>query len=86
MKKPIRYNIPFEAKKHNPARKDMFALNLKEIDGVISDNCDYSLHTASIVAALLKLPFVDIQSAVLSNNKFKQRLIVRIHVPSSYEF
>lgn len=47
-----------------------------KIDGVISDNCDYSLHTASIVASLLKLPFVDIQSAVLSNNKFKQRQLI----------
>lgn len=44
-----------------------------EIDGVITDNCDYSLYTASIIAEALKLPSHNINSAIYSNNKFEQR-------------
>ncbi len=45
------------------------------INAVISDNCDYSLLTASIVASKLSLPFASIESALLSNDKFRQRCI-----------
>jgi biotin carboxylase len=44
-----------------------------QIDAVVSDNCDYSFFTASVVAANLRLPFADIQSAVFSNDKLAQR-------------
>lgn len=44
-----------------------------QIDAVITDNCDYSLYTAAIVAAKHKLPFADIQSAIFSNDKLAQR-------------
>lgn len=43
------------------------------IDAVVTDNCDYSLYTASVIAAKLDLPFASIRSAVLSNDKFEQR-------------
>lgn len=44
-----------------------------KIDAVLTDNCDYSLYTASIVASKLRLPFTSIQSALYSNDKFAQR-------------
>jgi biotin carboxylase len=44
-----------------------------KIDAVLTDNCDYSLYTASIVASKLSLPFTSIQSALYSNDKFAQR-------------
>ena len=47
------------------------------IEAVISDNCDYSLLTGSIVASMLALPFTSIESALLSNDKFRQRCICR---------
>ncbi|WP_276373592.1 ATP-grasp domain-containing protein [Chryseolinea sp. H1M3-3] len=43
------------------------------IDAVVTDNCDFSFFTASVVAARLKLPFAEIQSAIFSNDKFAQR-------------
>jgi biotin carboxylase len=43
------------------------------IDAVITDNCDYSLYTASIVASKLGLPFTSVNSALFSNDKFSQR-------------
>lgn len=43
------------------------------IDGVITDNCDYSLYTASVVASRLGLPFTSVKSALFSNDKFSQR-------------
>jgi biotin carboxylase len=46
---------------------------IHKIDAVITDNCDYSFFTASIVASKLGLPFADIQSAIFSNDKFAQR-------------
>lgn len=45
-----------------------------DVDGVLTDNCDYSFHTASIIAQALNLPFASIQSAIYSNNKYAQRL------------
>ena len=45
------------------------------VSAVISDNCDYSLLTASIVASKLSLPFASIESAILSNDKFRQRCL-----------
>ena len=44
-----------------------------QIDAVISDNCDYSLYTASIVASKFNLTFPSIFSTILSNNKLLQR-------------
>lgn len=44
------------------------------IEAVISDQCDYSLFTQSIVASLLSLPCPSPESAYLSNNKYLQRL------------
>lgn len=48
-----------------------------KIDAVITDNCDYSFYTASIIASKLKLPFASIQSAIFSNDKFAQRSCVK---------
>lgn len=45
------------------------------ISAIISDNCDYSLLTASMVASKLGLPFVSVDSALLSNDKFRQRCV-----------
>jgi biotin carboxylase len=44
-----------------------------KIDAVITDNCDYSLYTASVVAERLNLPFTSVKSAIYSNDKFSQR-------------
>lgn len=44
-----------------------------KIDAVVTDNCDYSLYTASVIASKLDLPFTSIESALLSNDKFAQR-------------
>jgi len=57
-----------------------------EIDAVITDNCDYSLYTASIIATKLKLPFASIQSAIFSNDKFAQRTCVKQHNIRQPEF
>jgi biotin carboxylase len=43
------------------------------VDAVITDNCDYSLYTASIVASRLGLQFTSVKSALFSNDKFSQR-------------
>ena len=44
-----------------------------KIDAVITDNCDYSLYTASVVALKLGLPFSSVKSALFSNDKLSQR-------------
>ena len=44
-----------------------------KVDGVLSDNCDFSLHTSSVVSKALNLNSVSIQSSFYSNNKFEQR-------------
>jgi biotin carboxylase len=44
-----------------------------KIDAIITDNCDYSFYTASVVASRLNLPFASIESALFSNDKFSQR-------------
>jgi biotin carboxylase len=49
------------------------------IDAVITDNCDFSFFTASVLAVKLKLPFAEIQSAIYSNDKFAQREQCSIH-------
>lgn len=46
-----------------------------KINTVITDNCDYSLYTASVVASELKLPFTSVKSALFSNDKFSQRKV-----------
>ena len=43
------------------------------VDAVITDNCDYSLYTASVVASKFRLPFTSVKSALFSNDKFSQR-------------
>jgi len=47
---------------------------LYNVDAVISDNCDYSLYTASIVAAKNGLPYSSVKAALYSNDKYNQRL------------
>lgn len=44
-----------------------------KIDAIITDNCDYSLYTASIVAEKRGLPFTSVKSAIYSNDKASQR-------------
>lgn len=44
-----------------------------EIDGIITDNCDFSLYTAAVVSSALGLEFTSIQAAFYSNNKWAQR-------------
>jgi biotin carboxylase len=44
-----------------------------EIDAVVTDNCDFSFFTASVLANKLRIPFAEIQSAIYSNDKFAQR-------------
>ncbi|MBC7759654.1 MAG: ATP-grasp domain-containing protein [Phormidesmis sp. FL-bin-119] len=44
-----------------------------QIDAIVTDNCDYSFYTASIIASKLGLNFASIQSAIFSNDKFEQR-------------
>ncbi|MBC7451629.1 MAG: ATP-grasp domain-containing protein [Cytophagales bacterium] len=46
------------------------------VNAIITDNCDYSFYSASIVAAKLGLPFASIQSALYSNDKYAQRVCV----------
>lgn len=48
-----------------------------QIDAIITDNCDYSLYTASVIASKLNLPFSSIQSAIFSNDKYAQRTCVK---------
>jgi len=43
------------------------------VDGIVTDNCDFSLYTSAVVAKALGLKFNSIESAFLSNNKFEQR-------------
>jgi len=49
----------------------------QKIDGIITDNCDYSLYTASIIAEKLSLPSSSIQSAIYSNDKYAQRTCLK---------
>lgn len=44
------------------------------VNGIVTDNCDYSFQTAAFIAKALNLPFASIQSAKYSNNKFAQRV------------
>ncbi len=44
-----------------------------QIDAVVSDNCDYSFYTATVVASKMGLPFASIKSGVLCNDKLEQR-------------
>jgi len=44
-----------------------------EIDGILTDQCDYSLRTASYVAERLELPQVDIDTAFLTTHKGRTR-------------
>ena len=46
----------------------------EKVEAVISDQCDYSLYTQSMIASLLNLPGPSPESAYLSNNKYLQRL------------
>lgn len=75
-KQMLKYCDKYLIKESDDIKSHINIAKTYKIDGVISDNCDYSLYTASIVATSLKLPFVDIQSALLSNNKFQQRQFI----------
>lgn len=44
-----------------------------EVDGIVTDNCDYSLYTATFVAEKLGLPSVGLASAVCAMTKHRQR-------------
>ncbi len=44
-----------------------------KVNAVISDQCDFSLFTQSVVAAALNLPGPSLEAAYLSNNKYLQR-------------
>lgn len=44
-----------------------------KVDGIVTDNCDFSLYTASVVSRALGLQFNNIQSALRSNDKLAQR-------------
>jgi len=44
-----------------------------KVDAVVTDNCDFSFFTASVLARKLNLSFAEIQSAIFSNDKFAQR-------------
>ncbi len=44
-----------------------------KVDGILTDNCDFSLYTASVVSKALNLNSISIQSGFYSNNKFEQR-------------
>jgi biotin carboxylase len=60
-----------------------------DVVGVISDNCDYSLHTASLVASRVGLPSVGINAATCGINKSRQRLKcekARVEQPTYYTF
>jgi biotin carboxylase len=54
-------------------RAHMIIAETHNVDAVITDNCDYSLYTASVVALKLRLPFASVKSALYSNDKFSQR-------------
>lgn len=43
------------------------------VEGIVSDNCDFSLYTGAVVAKAFGLKFNSIQSALYSNNKLAQR-------------
>lgn len=43
------------------------------VDGIVTDNCDFSLYTAAVLSKALGIKFNSIQSALYSNNKFEQR-------------
>lgn len=45
-----------------------------KVDGILTDNCDYSFQTAAFIAKTLDLPFAPIQSTKYSNNKYAQRV------------
>lgn len=59
-----------------------------EIDAIITDNCDFSLYTASVISKTLGLPFNSIKSALGSNDKLAQRKACSLHnivQPEFYE-
>lgn len=57
-----------------------------EIDAVVTDNCDYSFYTASVVSASLGLSFATLQSAIYSNDKVAQRVSCGQHGVMQPEF
>lgn len=54
-------------------RAHLIIAETHNVDAVITDNCDYSLYTASVVASKLDLPFTTVRSALFSNDKYSQR-------------
>jgi biotin carboxylase len=64
----------FYVKDSRDIRAHLTIAQTHKIDAVITDNCDYSFYTASIVAQKKKLPFAGIRSAIYSNDKYQQRV------------
>lgn len=56
------------------------------IDAVVSDNCDFSFYTASVVASKFGLPFAAIKEAVLCNDKLGQRTLCESGKPLQPKF
>ncbi len=46
----------------------------RQVDAVVTDNCDYSFYTAAVVSASLGLHFASLESAIHSNDKVAQRV------------
>lgn len=63
----------FFVKKSDDVKSHLIIAETHQIDAILTDNCDYSFYTASIVASKLNLPFAPIQSAIYSNDKYAQR-------------
>ena len=46
------------------------------VDGIITDNCDYSFYTATVISSILDLPFATIKDGILCIDKHAQRKLV----------
>jgi biotin carboxylase len=46
------------------------------VDGIITDNCDYSFYTATVVSSILDLPFATMRDGILCIDKHAQRELV----------
>lgn len=63
----------FYVKYSRDIRSHLAIAKTHNIDAIVTDNCDYSFYTASIVAEKMALPFARIKSAIYSNDKYLQR-------------
>ena len=51
---------------------------INNVDGIISDNCDYSLLSSELACNLMNLPTLGIEAARTSNNKIIQRDLAQL--------